>query len=298
MITITFVRHGQSEDNIKGLWAGMRDAPLSELGRRQAQALGTAFADIKFDHVYVSPLLRAHATGQAIHSKQAHNPPFTVNANLREQYFGLAEGHPVVPCAPANVPMEELFSNNVFPRLTSRHESFPGGESREDVARRAEKAVRECIVPHIQEDRAHIVIASHGLCISELIPAVIRLDPDAPQGVSYIGHLNTAWTRLTISLKHDYNGPIDPTQPPPLVVHVLDVNNSKHLASIGKEQKADQNKKQSEVLACLDGSSNIEVEPATAVKATTKPWWIKLDPQIWCLIVLVPVFYLFSWTVR
>lgn len=97
--------------------------------------------------------------------------------------------------------MEELISKNVFPVLEARDAKYPEGESLEDLARRAEEAIRECVIPHIQQDGAHIAIASHGLCIGELIAAVIRLDPDSPQDVSYAGLENTAWTRLTISLK-------------------------------------------------------------------------------------------------
>lgn len=163
--------------------------------------MGEAFAEVKLDHIYVSPLLRAFTTGQAVHSRQTQKSPFTVNLNLREQHFGIAEGYPVILSAPANVSLEELFSKNVFPKLGTRHGRFPGGESREDLARRAEQAIRECVIPHIQQDKAHIAIASHGLCISELVTAIIRLDPDSRQDVSYTGLLNTAWTRLTVSLK-------------------------------------------------------------------------------------------------
>jgi broad specificity phosphatase PhoE len=146
-------------------------------------------------------LLRACATGQAVHAGQAHKPPFAINPKLREQHFGIAEGHPWVLQAPDNVSMEELFSKNVFPVLEARDAKFPKGESLEDLARRAKEAITECVLPHIQEDSVHIAIASHGLCISELIAAVVRLDPDSERGRSYAGLLNTAWTRLTIALK-------------------------------------------------------------------------------------------------
>lgn len=97
--------------------------------------------------------------------------------------------------------MEELFENKVFPALEARDARYPQGESLDDLARRAEEAIRECVIPYIHQDGAHIAIASHGLCIGELISAVIRLDPDSPQDVSYSGLENTGWTRLTISLK-------------------------------------------------------------------------------------------------
>ncbi|KAF9467774.1 histidine phosphatase superfamily [Collybia nuda] len=270
MITVTFIRHGESEDNTRGIWAGWKDAPLSELGQKQAQAVGKAFSEIKLDHVYASPLLRALATGQAVHSGQAHKPPFTVNPKLREQHFGIAEGHPWVSSPlPANMSMEELFSKNVFPVLEARDAKFPEGESLEDLARRAEEAVRECIIPHIKEDGAHIALASHGLCISELIAAIIRLDPDSSRDVSYTGLLNTAWTRLTISLKDEHPGPIDPTHPPALVVRVTDVNNSKHLASIKVPPRIIQDAKQAEALAYFGGGLKPEGISITNAEVVT-----------------------------
>jgi len=32
MITVTLVRHGESTDNLKRIWAGWKDAPLSQHG--------------------------------------------------------------------------------------------------------------------------------------------------------------------------------------------------------------------------------------------------------------------------
>lgn len=86
--------------------------------------------------------------------------------------------------------------------LFGREEKFPGGESLDDLASRAEDAIAECIVPHLRAgDDLHIAMVSHGLCISELIAALLRLDPDSPRDLSYRGLLNTAWTRVTVSTK-------------------------------------------------------------------------------------------------
>jgi broad specificity phosphatase PhoE len=168
---------------------------------QQAQAVGKAFSGVKIDYIYASPLLRAYATGKAVHDAQpSPQPPFTANPNLREQHFGIGEGQPWVE-VPAGRTEEELIANNLFPVLSLRSAKFPEGESLDDLARRAEVGVKECVVPHVLEDGVHIVIASHGLCISELIAALLRLDPDSRRNVSYTGLLNTAWTRVTISVK-------------------------------------------------------------------------------------------------
>lgn len=97
--------------------------------------------------------------------------------------------------------MQELYDKGIFPVLSGgRNVKFPEGESLNDLARRAEEAIAECVLPHIQSD-SHIVIASHGLCISELVAALLRLDPDARRDISYAGLLNTAWTRVVVTTR-------------------------------------------------------------------------------------------------
>ena len=169
---------------------------------QQVQALGKAFSRVKIDYIYASPLLRAHATGQAVLDAQpSPQPPFIVNPNLREQYSGIAEGQPALEEIPDGQTAEGLIAKNVFPILYSRSAKFPEGESLDDLARRADLAITECVLPHVFEDGAHIVIAGHGVCIGELIPALLRLDPGSRGDVSYMGLLNTAWTRATVSVK-------------------------------------------------------------------------------------------------
>ncbi|KAJ7211317.1 phosphoglycerate mutase [Mycena pura] len=232
------IRHGQSLDNVKWVWAGWKDSPLSELAE-----LGQAFlkSNTNFDFIYTSDLLRAYATGQAVLDAQTRTPPFTSSQKLREQHFGIAEGHPWVIETPPNQPLEELYKQGIFPVLP-RDAKFPDGESLEDVARRAEEALAEFVVPHLAADHdLHIAITSHGLFISELIAALLRLDPDSRRDISYAGLLNTAWTRAVVSVKVHLvdplgTAPIDVDHLPPLTVNIKDVNNVDHLISLEVER--------------------------------------------------------------
>lgn len=236
MLTVTFIRHGESEDNLKDIWAGWKDAPLSDLGKRQARALGQSFSSTQITHIYTSPLLRAHATAQSVFNLQSEpKPSFTVSPNLREQHFGIAEGNKSVVRAPNNTPVEELWAQKIFPVQHSRQDKFPEGESLDDLARRAEVAVRECILPHVETDNVHVAVASHSLCISELVAALLRLDPGSRRDISSAGLLNTAWTRVEVQLRNGHVGGIDPLNPPPLQVRVTHVNNKDHLSSVAKE---------------------------------------------------------------
>ncbi|KAG6815653.1 hypothetical protein H0H87_012620 [Tephrocybe sp. NHM501043] len=187
----------------KNIWAGWKDSPLSALGRAQASALAAYLTrtNTHFTHIYASPLLRAHATGLAALSSQPHNPPFTVNPKLREQHFGAAEGNPWAYRIPAGETIAGMIAQGIYPVLPTRHDKFEGGESLEDLAARADEAIAECVLPHVAEGEkgeVHVALASHGLCISECVKALLRLDSEAELGENYTGLLNTAWTRLTV----------------------------------------------------------------------------------------------------
>ncbi|KAJ2925432.1 hypothetical protein H1R20_g11725, partial [Candolleomyces eurysporus] len=230
MVTVTFIRHGQSEDNVHDIWAGWKDAPLSALGRRQAQALGRSFASTTITRIYTSDLLRAHATAKAVHDHHAEpKPPFTPSELLREQHFGVAEGKEWAIDIPEGTTREELQKKGIYPVYWGRDEKFDGGESLDDLFRRSEEALKEFVFPYLDTDD-HIAIASHGLCISELMSVLVKLDPKADQSESYRGLLNTAWTR--VQLKRRVGGDSNNGAQPSLEISVSHVNHASHLAGL------------------------------------------------------------------
>ena len=58
------VRHGESLNNLKGLWTGWADVPLTEKGIEDAKKAGNFLADFSFDKVYASDLERAIETAK------------------------------------------------------------------------------------------------------------------------------------------------------------------------------------------------------------------------------------------
>ena len=178
---------------------------------KQAGAAGEYFAlnNTRFTAIYTSDLKRAHTTAQAILNAQPEpKPPFSVSQDLREQHFGIAEGNPWSLKADKKLSREEQYARGTFPVIYNRKDKFPSGESLNDLQTRAERAMEEIIMPHVWNaaksgEKAHIAVVSHGLCISELIAALMRKDCDAPpgaQGGKWTGLMNTAWTRVTIDL--------------------------------------------------------------------------------------------------
>ena len=59
---VYFVRHGESVANLNKTFAGQSDAPLTEKGRTQAEAIRPILSEIPFDKVFSSDLSRARDT--------------------------------------------------------------------------------------------------------------------------------------------------------------------------------------------------------------------------------------------
>ena len=59
---IYLIRHGQSEGNVRNLWYGITDLPLTDLGRAQAAQVGEKLRDVPLAAAYISPLSRASET--------------------------------------------------------------------------------------------------------------------------------------------------------------------------------------------------------------------------------------------
>ena len=63
---IYIVRHGQTDWNLEGRYAGRIDVPLNDKGIEQANIIKEELSNIEFDKVFSSPLIRAYETAQII----------------------------------------------------------------------------------------------------------------------------------------------------------------------------------------------------------------------------------------
>jgi len=88
--TFYFVRHGESEANAARRFAGQTDSPLTEKGRKQAEAVADELAKVRFDKVVSSDLSRTRDTADVIASRQA--VPVEVVPDLREIDVGERTG--------------------------------------------------------------------------------------------------------------------------------------------------------------------------------------------------------------
>jgi len=85
---LKLVRHAQTEANREGRWWGRGETPLTEKGRRQAEALALAAAP--FDSIVSSPASRALDTAMPVAMRQGLD--IAVVDDLAEFYFGEWEG--------------------------------------------------------------------------------------------------------------------------------------------------------------------------------------------------------------
>lgn len=91
-LKITFVRHGETENNFKKLYQGREDK-LTELGREQAKKLALRLKDEKFDVIFCSTLKRTRETAEEI-LKFHKDTQVVYSEEIRERDIGELEGTP------------------------------------------------------------------------------------------------------------------------------------------------------------------------------------------------------------
>lgn len=85
-----FIRHGQTDLNLKGIVQGRGvNSPLNANGLQQAEAFYNAYKDVDFDKIYTSTLLRTHQTVEPFNAK---NISVEQLEGLDEISWGVYEG--------------------------------------------------------------------------------------------------------------------------------------------------------------------------------------------------------------
>lgn len=98
MTHLYFIRHGLSQLNIEGKFAGITETPLSEIGKQQASQAGKDSKNLGIEYIITSPLSRAYDTAKII--AQEINYPINkieVNPLFIERSFGSYEQQPYRP---------------------------------------------------------------------------------------------------------------------------------------------------------------------------------------------------------
>jgi broad specificity phosphatase PhoE len=164
---VFLVRHGETEWSVTGQHTGRTDIPLTDEGRRQAERLGARLARERFALVLVSPLKRALETarlaGFAIGEKDS---VAEVEADLVEWDYGAYDS-----LTAADIRRER-------PGWTPWHGGFPGGETLEDLAVRADR-----VLARVRAVDGDVALLAHGHILR--IIAARWLEQPAVEGARY-----------------------------------------------------------------------------------------------------------------
>ena len=150
-------RHGETDANIEHRMQGWLDTSLNSNGVAQARALAQKLVDVKFDHVYSSPLSRALDTARAVVGDQH----IVLNGDLREWNMGDFCGHIVrLTDSPADTPIDMLGDIIYAPLALLSNDDYvpPNGESYNMFIVRVRDALLDIVK---NSDGKTIAIATH-----------------------------------------------------------------------------------------------------------------------------------------
>lgn len=180
---ILLIRHGESVDNVAGLYAGSRDSPLTNHGVLQIKRLGAhlakrheAIGPVK--HIFTSDLQRAYQTAEAIAEalREAQFPasydalenrkPLQVSrlVELREKDYGSAEGTKYG--GKAKRTSDGLFQSD--------------SESHESMRIRVNRFLSSHLIPITKthgSDTITVVVVAHGIILGVLLKALLERYP-------------------------------------------------------------------------------------------------------------------------
>ena len=131
---IYLARHGETAWSLSGQHTGLTDLPLTARGERNASRLRQRLAGLTFAKVFTSPLQRARRTCELT----GFGPVAEIDNDLLEWNYGEYEGRRTSEIR-AERPNWQLF-----------RDGCPGGESPQQVAARADRAV--CRLRAVQGD--------------------------------------------------------------------------------------------------------------------------------------------------
>ncbi len=211
MTKFLIIRHGQSTANLEERYAGWYDAPLTELGRKQA-AITTDYIlkNYHVDAVYSSDLIRAVETVKEIAARA--NVPLVKEKALREIDGGEWEEKQVEEIAREYPEQAYLWKTDIGKARPT------GGESFAELQVRIDSAFRKIAA---ENDGKTVVVASHGgairtmQCLFENVPIEdmrkVPWTPNAsvsevnyengkytPVRLGYTGHLGTLITEIPL----------------------------------------------------------------------------------------------------
>jgi broad specificity phosphatase PhoE len=164
MAELILARHGETVWNVEKIYRGRTDVNLDEVGIKQAELLGEYLSNWEVEAIYSSPLRRAIYTANIIARYQ--KIAAQVTHGLIDFDYGEWQSLP------------EQEAKRLYPTLHNEWHNnphkvkMPGGESLEDVKRRAVEIVNDILSKY----QGSVVLVSHRVVNKVLICSLLGLD--------------------------------------------------------------------------------------------------------------------------
>ncbi|MNW55980.1 putative phosphoserine phosphatase 2 [compost metagenome] len=168
MRQIYVIQHCQSEHHVNNMTGGWTDTPLTELGKRQAEAVGIRLQknlDPNEYSLYASDLMRASQTASIIGEQL--NIQVKKNNSLREINTGIAAGK-----------TKDWARVNRNPRNSEGfdldYQEFQNGETWRQFYTR----VSNCMENICEIDKSNLIIVTHGGTLAYIIAWWLKFTPE------------------------------------------------------------------------------------------------------------------------
>jgi broad specificity phosphatase PhoE len=164
MTELILARHGETAWNVEKIFRGRADVDLDRVGLKQAELLGKYLSNWELEAIYSSPLRRALDTANMVARYQ--KVAVRVAEGLTDFDYGEWQ----------SLPEQEV--KKLYPALLNEWHSnphkvrTPGGESLEDVRRRAVEPINDILPRH----RGNVLLVSHRVVIKVLVCYLLGLD--------------------------------------------------------------------------------------------------------------------------
>lgn len=172
LASLVLIRHGRSDYNEKGLWAGWDDPDLTKNGKEDVRVAAENLRDIHFDLAYTSHLKRHKQTIDVLKEiLNRHDLPITINDALLERNYGdLTRKN--------KWDIKEQYGNEQFIKWRRGWDTpIPNGESLKDVYERVVPFYEEFLLPKLKSGK-NIVVASSGNCLRAFVKYLDNISDD------------------------------------------------------------------------------------------------------------------------
>jgi 2,3-bisphosphoglycerate-dependent phosphoglycerate mutase len=174
MGSLILIRHGESLWNAANRFTGWTDIDLSDRGVGEAEEAGRQLAEIRFDVVHTSDLVRAQRTAEIIMMQNQASEdvvPTKYDWRLNERHYGALQGLNKAETA------EKHGAEQVHIWRRSFDVAPPEGESLEMTADRAIPYFTDEIVPDLADGR-NVLVSAHGNSLRSIVMHIEGISPE------------------------------------------------------------------------------------------------------------------------